>query len=277
MAVKIGFIGAGNMGGALIRAICRGTDPKNVLIYDILTEKARTLADELGCGFLDDVKKLLLEADFVVFAVKPQVIGDVLREAAPEIKSLIDAGGEKTVVSIAAGVRIETISAAFAECGLELPVIRIMPNMAALVGRGVMLFVRGPGVDDAAAQSLAALIAPAGIVENVTEAQLDLGCAISGCGPAYAYLFIEALADAGVQIGLPRDLSLRLVAQTLSGAAEMVLQTGGHPSVLKDSVTSPGGTTIAGIHALEIGAFRGVVANAVIAANDRNTELLGNG
>ena len=277
MADKIGFIGVGNMGGALIRAICRGTDPKNVLAYDLLPEKVQALADEIGCTPFGDAKSLILEADFIVFAVKPQVIGGVLREAASEIKSLTDVGGKKIAVSIAAGVNISTITDAFSECGLKLPVIRVMPNMAAFVGKGVMLIAKGVEVDLADAARLAELLAPAGIIEMVTEAQLDLGCAISGCGPAYAYLFVEALADAGVQIGLPRDMAIRLAAQTLAGAAEMVLQTGEHPGVLKDSVTSPGGTTIAGIHALEVGAFRGVVANAVIAANDRNTELSKNG
>ena len=273
MPEKIGFIGAGNMGGALIRAVCTGGAPENVFIYDIDAAKAAALASELGCVAAEDVKTVLLEADFIVFAVKPQVIGDVLREAAPEIKRLIDAGNAKTAVSIAAGVKIETIEAAFAECGLHLPVVRLMPNLAALVNRSMILFARGEGILDETADALERLLAPAGIIERVTEAQLDLGCAISGCGPAFAYMFIEALADGGVQIGLPRDMSMRLAAQTLAGAAEMILHGIGHPGELKDNVCSPGGTTIQGVHALERGAFRGVVASAVLAANNRNTEL----
>ena len=261
----IGFIGAGNMGGAIIRAVCRGTQTGSVLISDLDSAKTAALAAETGCAVAENAAQVAGSCDIVVLCVKPQVLGQTVESIKPYLHTNL-------IVSIAAGVTLDSLRAML---GGDGPLVRIMPNTPAAIGKGVLLTAFGDKVSPDYREKLTGLLAPCGSVEEVTEAQLDMGSALSGCGPAFVYLFIEALADGAVQIGLPRDKALRYAAQTVEGAAAMVLQSGRHPGELKDAVCSPGGTTIVGVAELEKRAFRAAAAQAVLAAYRKNEELAG--
>lgn len=270
---NVSFIGAGNMGGAIIRSVCQTAGAAQVCIFDPAAAAMEALAGETGCRTADSAAEAVQGADFVFFCVKPQVLPQVVRELLPALKARTDAGEVFTVVSIAAGVQVSAIEALLSEGGLTLPVIRIMPNLCANVGAAVMLVSPGAVVADCVQEQLKELIAPCGLVEIVDEHTLDLGTAISGCAPAFVYMFIEALADGGVQVGLPRAKAQLYAAQTVLGAAGMVLQTGQHPGALKDAVCSPGGSTIAGVAELEQRGFRAAAAQAVVSACKRTLEL----
>jgi pyrroline-5-carboxylate reductase len=194
----------------------------------------------------------------------------VLAEIAPAVDKKISSGNAPVFVSMAAGWSIVKIQGII---GAKTPVVRIMPNTPALIGKGMIAMSASPEVSAKSVSELEKLLGGAGIVDKVDERFMDAVTGLSGSGPAFVYLFIEALADGGVRAGLPRDKALRYAAQTVLGAAAMVQETGKHPGELKDMVTSPGGTTIAGIAALEDGAFRSTVIKAVEAAWKRSIEL----
>lgn len=254
MAV-IGFIGAGNMGGALIRGVCQGIDPAEVLIYDHNQHKMDALAARTGCTAAGSAAQVAGGCDILLLCVKPKVLAETVRELLPHLRAGL-------TVSIAAGVTLDGLGHLLG----DRPIARVMPNTPSAIGKGVLLAAFGPSVDPAYREKLAGLLSPCGTVEEVTEAELDEGTALTGCGPAFACLFLEALADGGVQIGLSRDKAQRYAAQTLLGAAAMVLETGEHPGALKDAVCSPGGSTIVGVAELENRAFRAAAAQAVVAA-----------
>lgn len=270
---KIGFIGCGNMGGALITAACKGIDPKEVLVADHAQDKASELAAQLGClaSSNDNVAK---EAEYVVLAVKPHLIRDVAREIAPVINEAIKAGQKKIVVTIAAGVKVGAVK----EClGENVPVIRIMPNTPVMVGEGMILISGDGDAPDAVSEDVFTefqeILKEAGEFERVNESAIDYTTAVSSCAPAYTYMFIEALADGAVEVGVPRAQAIRLAAKTVLGSAAMVLETGEHPGVLKDNVCSPGGSTIVGVTTLEAHGFRGAVSQAIIKATEKNLTL----
>ncbi len=267
MKHTIAFIGGGNMGGAILRAACRTIPPEQIVLFDTDADKARAVAEETGCAVAHDGCEAVRSARFIMLCVKPQVFRPVLAGLLPALRE----GGEKVLASIAAGVSLSAMSAMLD--GLSLPLIRIMPNTPALVGKGTFLIAPDAGVPQSVTDELLRILSGCGLLLPVTEHELDLGSTVSGCGPAFAYLFIEALADGGVQIGLPRAMAQRLAAQMLLGSAAMVLETGEHPGVLKDAVCSPGGTTIAGVAELEKRGFRAAAAQAVVAAYRRNCEL----
>ena len=256
-----GFIGTGNMGGALAAAACK-TD-KNVLLSDGDRAKAEALAERCGCTVGDNAAAVS-QCRFVFIGLKPQILGDVLP---PLGKDLAE---DTVVVSMAAGVTMEKIATLL---GKNVPVIRIMPNTPAALGEGMILYTANELVTAEDEAAFLHLMQAAGEFDRLPEQLIDAGSALSGCGPAFVYLFIEALADGAVQCGLPRDKALRYAAQTALGAARMVQLDGRHPGELKDAVCSPGGSTIAGVHALEDGAFRGTVMDAVEAAFKRTKEL----
>lgn len=264
MSYTIALIGAGNMGGAIAKAVCRGIDPKQVVIADHNTGKTEEISRLSGCCVAPTAAEAARDAEIVFLCVKPQVFSAAVDEVRESLK------GAKLVVSIAAGITLESLRALLGD--EHKPLCRIMPNTPAAIGKGVLLtaFDRAP---TELQDRLMELLAPCGAVEPVTEKELDFGSAISGCGPAFVYLFIEALADGGVQIGLSREKAQRYAAQTLVGAASMVLESGMHPGALKDAVCSPGGTTIAGVEALEKGAFRYTAASAVTAAYEKNQKI----
>lgn len=267
MAAKIAVIGGGNMGGGMVRGICRACAGENVTVYDHHPEKMAALERETGCRLAENEAQAVRDADYILLTVKPYGVEAVIEAVAGRLQD------GQVLVSAAAGVSIAALEAAAAKTGRRLAVVRLMPNTPVSLGAGVVLAACGQAVTEQQKQGLAALLAGCGLLEWGTEQQLDAGMAISGCGPAYVYMLIEAMADGGVEIGLPREKAQRLAAQTLMGAAQMVLQTGQHPGALKDAVCSPGGCTIAGVAALEERGFRAAAAMAVKAADAKNRGL----
>jgi pyrroline-5-carboxylate reductase len=223
------------------------------------------------------------KCDYVFLAVKPQVLPAVLAEIAPAVRERIAARKPTVLVSMAAGWSISKIQAIVGGSGTDVPadhapvamvpVARIMPNTPALISQGMIVLSVSPEVPEGKISELERILRAAGVVDRIEERYIDAVTGLSGSGPAFVYLFIEALADGGVKAGLPRDKALRYAAQTVLGSAAMVQETGKHPGELKDMVTSPAGTTIAGVAALEAGAFRGTVISAVEAAWRRSLEL----
>lgn len=262
---KIGFIGAGNMGGALASAVCKAVSPENVYISDSDCQKAQAIADSLSCRSAGN-EQIAGECGVIFLGVKPQVMQAVVSLLAPVLAARSD---RFVLVTMAAGLECKTIAA---YAGGEYPIIRVMPNTPAAIGKGVLQYC-GLNTNDEDFALFEKLMSHAGLVDELPEALIDAASAVSGCGPAFCYLFIEALADGAVACGLPRDKALKYAAQMVSGSAEMVLEGGLHPGALKDQVCSPGGTTIAGVRALEAGAFRYDVMSAVIAAFDKSRSI----
>jgi pyrroline-5-carboxylate reductase len=275
MDISIACIGSGNMGAALMKGAADIVGGKNIGYADADRPKAEAAAKALGAVTYESNIMAAQKGDYIFLAVKPQVLRGVLEEIAPAIKERLSQNRPPIVVSMAAGWAIAKIQAGLGQNAKEpkVPVIRIMPNTPALISRGVIVMSPSAEVPPEKAAELEKILAAAGIVDRLDEKYLDAVTGLSGSGPAFAYLFIEALADGGVRAGLPRDKALRYASQTVLGSAAMVLETGKHPGELKDMVTSPGGTTIAGVAALENGAFRGTVMQAVEAAWKRSAEL----
>ena len=263
----ISFIGAGSMGGALARGVCAAAEPKKVAVYAPTKKNTLVISKDTGCLLAETLKDAVTDARYVVLGMKPQVLPGALKEILPYLKQ------GQIIVSIAAGIKLTAIEEILAEQGLELPVIRIMPNTPVAIGKGVLLVARSGKTDEKSALELAELLKECGMVEHTSENFLDLGSPVMGCSPAFVYMFIEALADGGVKTGLTREKAQLWAAQAVLGSAAMVLESGMHPGELKDAVCSPGGTTIAGIGALEEHGFRAAIIAAVNAANKRNEEL----
>jgi pyrroline-5-carboxylate reductase len=269
----IACIGSGNMGFALMKAIA-GMGKANIGFADVDGERARAAAAELGATVYGSNAGAAENGGFIFLAVKPQVLAGVLAEIAPIVRKRVEAGRAPVLVSIAAGWSIGKIQSAVAgSTAIQVPVIRIMPNTPALVAKGLIALAASPEMDGGKIAELETMLKGAGIVDRIDEKYLNAVTGLSGSGPAFVYLFIEALADGGVLAGLPRDKALRYAAQTVFGSASMVLESGKHPGDLKDMVCSPGGTTITGLAALEAGGFRGTVIQAVESAWLRATEL----
>jgi pyrroline-5-carboxylate reductase len=261
---KLGVIGVGNMGTALIRGWLKAglIKPEEIIIADRETDKIERLRREYGLQAADN-QQVATQADIVLLAVKPQVITEVM----VELQSLLN--GSRLVISIAAGIPLSLMSDLLPEARL----VRVMPNTPTLILAGMAAVARGPRADDQDLALTCRLFDAVGRSVVVDENLLDAVTGLSGSGPAYVFLFLEALADGGVKMGLPRQTALLLAAQTLLGAAGLFLETREHPGSLKDMVTSPAGTTIAGLHALEQGGFRGLVMNAVESAAKRSSAL----
>ena len=258
----VGFIGAGNMGGALAKAIAK--TGRSVAIADKDTKKAEALSCELSSIACDNLD-IAENAKYIFLAVKPQVLPYVLGELSPILEKRTDSF---TLVTMAAGKSISFIEEM---CEKKYPVIRIMPNTPVSIGQGMILYCRNELVGDDS--EFCDMLKYAGCLDEISEGLIDSASCVSGCGPAWVYMFIEALADGGVKCGLPRDKALTYAAETLIGAGKLVIESGEHPEKLKDDVCSPGGTTIAGVHSLENNAFRASVINAVEAAYKRTLEL----
>ncbi len=274
-AKTLAFLGGGNMAEALIKGILKGgptagagIDPKSVRVADPLEARRTYLADTYGVQAFAENREAMAGARLVILTVKPQVIEEVLKRIQDEVKD------SQIVVSVAAGVPIARIHA---HLYADTKVVRAMPNTPALVGEGASAITPGPGVTPEELAEVGDLLAAVGSVVVVSEDQMDAVTGLSGSGPAYVFTVVEALADGGVKMGLPRDTAVTLAAQTVLGAARMVLSTGTHPAKLKDMVTSPGGTTSAGLHVLERSGVRGAFIGAVEAAAKRARELAGQG
>ncbi|MCL2801516.1 MAG: pyrroline-5-carboxylate reductase [Treponema sp.] len=265
----VASIGCGNMGYALMKGTASGSDTQ-LFITDADAEKAKASAELLGAEVLKSNAEAAEKCDIIFLAVKPQVLQAVLAEIAQTIKKRCDSGNAPVLVSMAAGWSIEKIQTVL---NAKTPVVRIMPNTPALIGKGMIVMSHSQEIAPEKLNQLEKILGAAGIVDKIDERFFDAVTGLSGSGPAFVYLFIEALADGGVRAGLPRDKALLYAAQTVFGSAAMLKETGKHPGELKDMVTSPGGTTIAGLLSLEDGAFRGTVIKAVEAAWKRSIEL----
>ena len=265
--MKFGFIGAGNMGGALCEAVSRVVKKDNIYISDYDAKKAEDFAKALGINSCDN-EYIAKNCDFIILGVKPQVMEGVLGGISG---TLSERSAPFTLISMAAGLSTETIKT-YAKG--DYAVIRIMPNTPAKVGEGMILYTVN-GAEENRVNEFTNAFSKAGKLGLIDEKLIDAASAVSGCGPAFCFMFMDALADGGVECGLPYDKALLYAAQTLLGAAKMVLETDEHPEALKTAVCSPGGTTIEGVHALEDGAFRATTMNAVKAAYDKTLKLAG--
>ncbi|MDR1142589.1 MAG: pyrroline-5-carboxylate reductase [Spirochaetaceae bacterium] len=283
MKTLIACIGAGNMGTALMKGAAAAAGGENIGFSDADKAKARASARLMGAMVFGTNTEAVKTGKYVFLAVKPQVLPSVLAEIAPIVRERIVSGDAPILVSLAAGWSIGKIQAIISGSGMDVPaarapvasvpVARIMPNTPALISQGMIAFSASHKFPSTRLDELEKILGGAGLVDKVDEKLMDAVTGLSGSAPAFVCQFIEALADGGVLAGLSRDKALRYAAQTVMGTAAMVLQTGRHPGELKDMVTSPGGTTIQGVAALERGAFRGAVISAVEAAWKRSGEL----
>ncbi len=265
-AQRLGFLGSGNMAEALIRGIvARDLWPKKQIIAsDVSSSRLALIDSELGVATTSDNRQVVTGSDMIIVATKPAQVPELLSGVADVVTS------DKLIVSIAAGVTLTTIQSLLPK---GIPVIRAMPNTPALVLSGMSCLSAGASADESHLAAALKLFSGVGEALVVDEAHLDAVTALSGSGPAYLFLVIEALSDAGVRAGLPRKVAEKLSAQTVLGAARMVLETGRHPGELKDMVASPGGTTIEGLAVLESKGIRGAFIEAVDAAYRRSREL----
>jgi pyrroline-5-carboxylate reductase len=264
---KLAVLGAGKLGGILLRAYLNQElfSPKRVTATVKHIEKASALAKELGVFVTTENRKAVHGADIVLLGVKPQVVGDVLKEIAPELNE------KALVISVAASVPTSYIEQ---RLGANVPVVRAMPNTPAAVGCGMTGICRGAHAGAEHLEVARAMFNAVGRTVVVDEKNMDAVTGLSASGPAFAYIILESLAEAGVKVGLPRDVSTLLAAQTMKGAASVVLETGDHPALLKDAVTTPAGCTIDGIMELEEGKLRVTLIKAVVKATSRAGELL---
>jgi pyrroline-5-carboxylate reductase len=263
---RLGFIGGGKMATALVQGIlaARLTTPDRIMASDVVPAAREALAREAGIPVTADNRQVVANSDVLVLAVKPQVMTGVLAELRPS------SSPRQLVISIAAGITLRQLAEGL---GTDRRLIRVMPNTPCLVGASASAFARGPTATDDDATLVQRILTAVGIAFALPEHLLDAVTGLSGSGPAYVAVMIEALSDGGVRVGLPRDVATALAAQTVLGTAKMVIDAGLHPGVLKDMVASPGGTTIAGLHALERGGVRAALMDTVEAATRRAVEL----
>ncbi|NMA52251.1 MAG: pyrroline-5-carboxylate reductase [Peptococcaceae bacterium] len=262
---KIGFLGGGAMAEALITALLQSglTEPRAIFVSNIRLARKEYLKQKFGVNLADNAA-VASEADIVILAVKPQVIPSVLTDIAPYVRN------DMTIISIAAGKTSGFIESFF---DVQVPVVRVMPNTPCLVGEGASALSPGKFCGQENMDQALAIFSAAGKAVVVDESLMDCVTGLSGSAPAYMYLIMEGLIDGAVRLGMPRDAARLLTAQTMLGAAKMVLETGEHPAKLKDMVTTPGGTTSAGLYKLEEGALRATLMKAVAEATARSSQL----
>lgn len=259
---KLGYIGVGNMGAALAGASC-AFNARQVIVANRTPEKADAFAERTNCA-VGTMEYVARESEFVVIGTLPGAVEETVRKIYPAMKA---AGEKRVLVSMAGSV---TLSDLAAMTDPEFPIIRIMPNTPVAVGKGLVFYAPNANVDEATVVDFVKAMAPAGSLDPLPEQLFNAGSAVAGCGPAFAALFIDALADGGVKAGLPRDKAILFAEKMLLGTAELALRTGKHPGQLKDEVASPGGSTIEGIQALEEGGFRAAAMRAVVAAWEKH-------
>ncbi|RLW13246.1 hypothetical protein DV515_00000596 [Chloebia gouldiae] len=262
----VGFVGAGRMAGGLVRGLLQaGKVPaSNVLASAPSDKNLDAWRQELGCRTTHCNLEVVHRSTLVFLATKPHILPGVLEEIRPAV------GSHHIVVSLVAGVTIQTLQRLLPP---RTKVLRIMPNLPCVVQAGAMVFSRGSNVGDEEAALLKSLLSSCGLCEEVPESYIDIHTGLSGSGVAYVYLFAEALAEGAVKMGMPGALASRIAAQTLLGAAKMLLETGEHPAKLRGDVCTPGGTTIYALHQLEKGALRATVMDAVEAATNRACDM----
>jgi pyrroline-5-carboxylate reductase len=265
---RIAVIGCGNMGGALVRGFCRSRKfrPAQITLYDEQSDKVEVLAKELGVNSAATLAEAVNNADIIIIAVKPRAVPVVLPEI---VKALAQSATQPLCISIAAGVSYLQLHSMI---GDKARIVRVMPNVSCLVNQGVTAIYAEGAQEKAIAQDLFATVGRTELVSN--EGDMDCITAVSGCGPAFVCVIIEALADGAVKMGLAREAAIRLAAQTVCGAGALVLDLGLHPAQVKDMVTTPGGGTVAGLHVLEKGSLRDTLITAVEASTQRIREQL---
>lgn len=262
---QLGIIGVGNMGEAILRGILKEgvVKAEDIVVFDTNVKKTAALSNELGITVADQLESFIEKSKMILFAVKPNVIGAML----DSYRSLFH---QKGIISIIAGWSADRLSDNLPN---DTRILRVMPNTPAMIGDGMIVFESGDTLTKDEKAFAVALFSSIGRVTTVDPQLMDAVTGVSGSGPAYVYLFIEAMADAGVQQGLPRAVAYELAAQTVKGAARMVLESGQHPGQLKDNVCSPGGTTIDAVATLEKRGFRGAVIEAIEACSSKSREM----
>ncbi len=264
--MKIGFIGCGNMGGALASAISTSKIQKELLLCDKNEELAINLANKLNAKSVD-INEVLLNSDYIFMGIKPQLMETVFNS----IYSVLNSRKNKPVIiSMMAGVKIEKLSKNLPN---NCPIIRIMPNTPVAVNSGMILYCHNELVDVAKESEFLKFMETTGEIDKLDESLIDAGCAVSGCGPAFVYMFIEALAKGGENCGLSRKQALTYARQTVLGASALAISSGKEPNDLKDAVCSPNGSTIEGVKNLELNDFENVVISAVNKSFERTKEL----
>ena len=263
--MNLGIIGCGKMGSALVKGAIRenAIDGQKVMVIDLIPELAQKLSKDIGATIAETNDELIENSDAILLCVKPQDMFSLTNSFTKERSS-------KLFISIAAGIKIDDLEKSFKS---DDRIIRVMPNTPAMIGQGASAQSRGKNATESDSQFVSNILNAVGIAIEVPEKQLDAVTGLSGSGPAYIYTVIEALADGGVLVGLPKEKALMLAAKTVIGAAEMVMKSDEHPAKLRDQVASPGGTTIAGLAALESGKLRSTLIEAVKAATQRSEEL----
>ncbi len=265
--MKIGFIGAGNMGGAILKGILNQAflTPEEIMVYDVKETLLNEMKAEYGVKCAASNADLVTQCEWIVLAIKPIFFQNVLAEIRPHLTE------EHKLISIAAGWSVSMLQAEIGESGAKL--LRVMPNTPALVGAGLTALCEESTLDELSFAWAKKLFATMGMVQVVPERLIDAVIAVSGSSPAYVFMFIEAMADAAVKLGMFRPMAIESAAQAVMGAAKMVLDTHTHPAILKDNVCSPGGTTIEAVQTLEKEGFRAAVMDAMIACAEKNQQM----
>jgi len=264
---KVAVIGAGKMGEAIIGGLLKSKaySPLEIQAVEVVESRRQYISETYDVKCFHDVKRVVDFGDIVLLAVKPSIVGKVLEQIGPLMK------GRKVLVSIAAGVTLEFMKKFMPT---KIPIVRVMPNLACSVGEAMVTYCPAPNITNEELTMVTGMLGLLGRTMRLDEKHLNLATGLVGSGPAYIYVLIDALADAGVRLGLPKDVSITLAAQTTLGAAKMVVETGEHPIKLKDKVATPAGTTVEGLLELERGGLRGTIISAVTKAAERARELL---
>ncbi len=266
MKYELGFIGAGNMGGAVLEAAAKKIDGSKIAVYTKSGAGAKKYNELLGCHMAQSATEIAKDSKYVIIGVKPHIIPSVAEEIAPVLAERKD---NFVLMSMAGGVDTKLLEKLFG----HVPVLRIMPNTPCLVGEGMTLYCGNDLITEDIFENFLSIFEAAGRFDRLEERLIDAASAVTGCGPAFAYMFAEALGDGVLSCGVPRKLAYEYAAQMMIGAGKMILETGEHPGRLKDGVCSPGGATIQGVRALEKGAFRSAVFEAVVEAYIKTTKL----
>lgn len=271
---KVGVIGVGAMGGALTNVICDSLDSKEVMVFDTSAEKMQEMVDKTGCTTATSAAEIARDSELILLAIKPQVVEKVMVGLLPVLKENADAGKKQIFVSIAAGWELEQLDQMFINAGIsEMPVIRVMPNIPVKVKQGVILFASNEKAAGEVTDYVISLFEKGGMCVRCEEDLMVTSCAVFSCSPAMVYMFIESIADAGVQIGMDRTQATMFAAQAVKGSAAMVLDGSKHIGQLKEELDTPGGMTIGGTNLMEQMGFRGATIAGVLRAHERQFNL----